>query len=80
MTLLSMLCSLSDITGLGILVGHCEDRAKGLKSKSCNQPDPAYCCFQQFPAISEAENALQEQWSLETTYERYSLVHKPTVH
>lgn len=60
MTLLSMLCSLSDILVLGILVGHCKDREKGLRRKSCDdyQPAPVYCCFQQFPAILEGENAV----------------------
>lgn len=60
MTLLSMLCSLSDISVVGILVVHCKDREKGLRGKSCDdyQPAPLYCCFQQFPAFLEAEDAL----------------------
>ena len=83
MTLLSMLCFLSDISVLGILVGHCKGRDKGLGGKSCDdyQPAPVYCCFQQFAAILEAENALlQEQWSSEAAYERYSVVPKSTVY
>jgi len=60
MTLLSMLYSLSDISVLGILVGHCKARDKGLRSKNSDdyQPGPVYCCFQQFPTILEAENTL----------------------